>query len=285
MSAPPARIDSHQHFWRYEAAEYGWIDERMTALKRDFLPEDLRREMDAAGFDASVAVQACQAPEETRWLLTLADAHPFVAGVVGWIDLRSETVEADVERVRAHPRLVGLRHIVQAEPDDFLARPDFRRGIAALERADLPYDILVYARQLPAAVDLAAAFPRQRFVLDHLGKPDIRGGRFDAWTRDFAALATFANVCCKLSGLVTEAHWDGWTPAQLRPYIDTALEAFGPARLMIGSDWPVCTLAGSYQRTMKVVLDAIGSLSHDEQREILGGTAQRFWNLRVPARL
>jgi L-fuconolactonase len=282
--SPPPRIDAHQHFWRYDAAEYDWIDDRMTALKRDFLPDDLRREMNAAGFDASIAVQARQTPEETRWLLALADAHPFVAGVVGWIDLLAPDAEARVERARAHRRLVGLRHIVQAEADDFLARPDFRRGIAALARADLPYDILVYARQLGAAVAFASAFPRQRFVLDHLGKPDIRGNGFASWKRDFTALATLPNVCCKLSGLVTEADWHSWTPAGLRPYIDVALEAYGPARLMIGSDWPVCALAGSYQRTMDVVLEAIGSLSAPERDEILGGTAQRFWNLSVEAR-
>ena len=284
MTLHPLRIDAHQHFWRYDAAEYGWIDNAMTGLKRDFLPADLRREMDAAGFDASVAVQARQTPEETQWLLALADAHPFVAGVVGWIDLRASDVEAELERVRAHPRLVGLRHIVQAEADDFLARPDVRRGVAALQRADVPYDLLVYARQLRAVVEFVDGFPRQRFVLDHLGKPDIRANGFESWKQNFAALARFPNVCCKLSGLVTEAHWDSWTPSQLRPYIDVALEAFGPERLMIGSDWPVCTLAGSYQRTMEVVVDAIGPLSPDERAEILGGTAQRFWNLSVPAR-
>src|SRR6185503_2242044 len=156
-------IDSHQHFWIFDAAEYGWIDESMSALRRDFLPPDLAREMAAAGVDASIAVQARQTREETRWLLELADRHPFIAGVVGWVDLQSATVEEELDRVSRHPRLAGLRHIVQAEPDGFLERPAFRRGIAGLERHGLSYDILVYARQLPAAAAFARAFPRQRF--------------------------------------------------------------------------------------------------------------------------
>ncbi|PYR75406.1 MAG: amidohydrolase [Acidobacteria bacterium] len=284
MNGHPLRIDSHQHFWRYDAREYGWIDETMPPLRRDFLPGELKREMDAAGIDASVAVQARSTLEETRWLLALADAHPFIAGVVGWVDLQSPGVEAELERMAGHPRLVGVRHIVQAEPDDFLSRPAFRRGVAALSRFDLAYDILVYARQLHAAADFVAAFPRQRFVLDHLGKPDIRGDGFASWKNEFTALARFPNVCCKLSGLVTEARWDSWTPSQLRPYIDSALECYGPERLMIGSDWPVCTVAGSYQRTMGVVIDAVGALSAVERAEILGGAAQRFWNLSVTER-
>ena len=274
-------IDSHQHFWIFDAAEYGWIDESMSALRRDFLPPDLAREMAAAGVDASIAVQARQTREETRWLLELADRHPFIAGVVGWVDLQSATVEEELDRVARHPRLAGLRHIVQAEPDGFLERPAFRRGIAGLERHGLTYDILVYARQLPAAAAFARAFPRQRFVLDHLGKPDVRGNGYRAWRGHFDEVAALPNVCCKLSGLVTEAEWRTWTPDGLRPYLDAALESFGPARLMIGSDWPVCLVAASYADVVGLVRDAIGEYSSDEQERILAGTAKDFFRLKA----
>ena len=272
-------IDSHQHFWKYEAAEYGWIDDTMAALRRDFLPVDAHRLMTAARVRASIAVQVRQTLEETRWLLELADAHPFIAGVVGWVDLQAPDIDEQLDRLSVHPRLVGVRHIVQGEPDGFLARLEFRRGISRLERHDLTYDILVYARQLPEAVEFARALPRQRFVLDHLGKPDIKGNRFREWLGHFQRLAALPNVCCKLSGLVTEANWDSWTAPQLRPYIDAALEAFGPSRLMIGSDWPVCTVAGSYGTVIALVREAIAEYSSSEQAQMLEGTAREFFQL------
>jgi L-fuconolactonase len=276
-------IDTHQHYWKYDPGEYGWIDDSMAALRRDFLPPDAQREMSAAGVHASIAVQVRQTAEETRWMLELADHHRFIAGVVGWVDLQSPGVDAELERLAQRPRLVGVRHIVQAEPDDFLERPDFRRGVGRLERHDLTYDILIYARQLPAAVSFARAFPRQRFVLDHLGKPDIRGGGYDEWRRHFGRMAELPNVCCKLSGLVTEADWTSWTPAQLRPYLDAALEAFGPARLMVGSDWPVCLVAASYAEVIGLVRDALGEYSDDEREQVLSGTAREFFRLRGPS--
>jgi L-fuconolactonase len=279
---PPGQmIDSHQHFWIYDAAEYGWIDESMSALRRDFLPPDLAREMAAAQVRASIAVQARQTRDETRWLLELADRHAFIAGVVGWVDLEAANVEEELDRLSQYPRLAGLRHIVQAEPDGFLERPAFRRGVACLERHGLTYDILVYARQLPAAIAFARAFPRQRFVLDHLGKPDVRANGYDAWRRHFDEIAALPNVCCKLSGLVTEADWRAWTPGGLRPYLDAALESFGPSRLMIGSDWPVCLVAASYADVLGLVRDAIGEYSSDEQEQILSGTANDFFRLQA----
>ena len=279
MNSPPERIDSHVHFWRYESAEYGWIDDSMQLLRRDFLPQAVHAEMRAAGFDGCVAVQVRQTLEETRALLALADRHPFIAGVVGWVDLQAPDVTGQLEEFTAHPKLLGVRHIVQSEPDDFLARSTFRRGIGVLERAGLAYDILVYARQLPAAIDFVAAFPRQRFVLDHLGKPDIRAEAFDSWRRDLDTLAAFPNVFAKVSGLVTEAHWREWTAAGLRRYVDAALESFGADRLMIGSDWPVCTVAGAYGRVMDVVLTALAARTAAERDAVLGGTARRFWNI------
>lgn len=276
------KIDAHQHFWRYDAAEYEWIDESMTALRRDFLPEDLQKEVRGADFEGSIAVQARQSLEETRWLLALADQHPFIAGVVGWVDLQSDALDEQIESVR-HPKLVGVRHVVQSEADGFLGRPRFRRGIAKLERYGLAYDVLIYARQLREATDFAAAFPDQRFVLDHLGKPDIRGGAFETWRRDLDRLAALPNIWAKLSGLVTEADWRRWTRAELHRYVDAAFEAFGAERLMIGSDWPVCTVAGTYRQVLEVVTSALERRSSADRGAVLGGTAAKFWNLPVPS--
>ncbi len=272
-------IDTHQHYWRYNANEYAWIGEDMAAIRRDFMPDDARREMETVGVSASVAVQVRQSLDETHWYLDLARQHPFIVGVVGWIDLESPAVGDDVDALADEPGLVGIRHIVQAEADGFMARPEFRRGLRALEPRDIPYDLLVYARQLPEAIDLVDALPKQRFLLDHLGKPDIRGEGYDAWRAHFDRLAERSNVWCKLSGLVTEADWRRWTPSTLRPYLDHALEAFGPRRLMIGSDWPVCTVAATYTETMQVILDAIAEYSADERDAVLAGNAREFWQL------
>ena len=276
-------IDAHQHYWRYSADEYGWIDDSMASIRRDFLPLDARREMDGAGVDRAVAVQARQTLDETGWLLDLADQYPdTIAGVVGWIDLRSD-VDAQLAPFAERRSLVGVRHIVQAEPDGFLEDPAFLAGVGRLEHHALAYDILVYARQLPAAVCFARRFPRQRFVLDHLGKPDVRGGGFAAWRRDLDTLATMPNVWCKLSGLVTEADWVSWTPAELRPYLDAAIEAFGPSRVMIGSDWPVCLVAAAFGDAFALVTGAIAEYSADERARMLGGNAQAFWRIGSPA--
>jgi L-fuconolactonase len=278
---PAPRIDAHQHFWRYTAADYGWIDKPLASLRRDFLPVDAAIAMQAAGFTHCIAVQARQTLAETEWLLALADEHPFIAGVVGWVDLQSIDVAEQLERFRGHPTLVGVRHVVQSEPDGFLSRPEFRRGISTIEHFGLAYDILVYARQLPSAIDFATAFPGVRFVLDHLGKPEIRSGGFDGWRRDLDRLAARPNVMAKLSGLVTEARWNAWTPAALRAYIDAAMDAFGADRLMIGSDWPVCTVAGAYRDVMDVVVTALDGRTAAERDAVLGGTARRFWNLSL----
>ena len=273
------RIDAHQHFWHYDPVQYGWIDGSMQVLRRDFMPADLRPEASSAGIDRTIAVQTRQDLEETRWLLQLASSHAIIAGVVGWVDLQCADVDVQLQELTADPRLVGIRHILQAESPGFMSSSGFRRGLARVERYGLTYDILVYSRQLPEVLELVAAFPNQRFVLDHLGKPDIKGGGFAAWRRNFTALGGFPHVWCKLSGLVTEADWRSWTAAQLRPYIDTALECFGADRLMIGSDWPVCTLASSYGRTLQTLEDALAGCSAAERASVLGGTAQRLWRL------
>ena len=278
---PAARVDAHQHFWRYDAAEYGWIDDAMAGLRRDFLPHDVAREMTRAGVDACIAVQARQTLDETRWLLSLSDLHPFIAGVVGWVDLQSSDVRGDLETL-AHPKLVGIRHIAQSETDPrFLLRPAFVRGLALLEEFGLAYDILIYSHHLPVAAELAGRLPRQRFVLDHLAKPGIRRGERQVWERDLRALAAHPNVWAKLSGLVTEADWERWMPSDIRPYLDVAFDCFGWERLMIGSDWPVCTVAADYARTIGVVTDYMSTLPVHERDAVRGGNAIRCWNLRV----
>ncbi len=273
-------IDAHQHFWIYNPAEYDWIDDSMSALRRDFLPADLKRELDRSDFQGSVAVQARQTLEETQWLLELAESSPSILGVVGWADLRSPDIRSQLKTLARNPKLVGIRHIVQSEPDDrFLLQPEFLRGIATLEEFDLAYDILIYTKHLSTAAEFVERFPRQRFVLDHLAKPPIKSGQIDSWTHGIRRLAEFPNVFCKLSGLVTEADWQGWRPEQIVPFLDVAFEVFGPDRLMIGSDWPVCLVAAAYERTVHVVKTYLLAKSPECREAILGGNAQRFWRL------
>lgn len=274
-------IDAHQHFWHYSSHEYGWIDDSMASIRRDFVPAHLQPLLENNGFQGSVVVQVRQTQEETRWLLELADANPFIAGVVGWVDLRSPELRAQLESLAEKPKLVGIRHIVQSEPDGFLLRPDFLHGISVLEEFDLAYDILIYPKHLPSAVEFVRRFPGQRFVLDHLAKPPIKSGPMDDWSLGIRELASFPNVYAKLSGLVTEADWKEWKPADIRPYLDVAFECFGPGRLMIGSDWPVCLCAASYERTMEVVTTYLGRYSATEREAVLGGNAAGFWRLQA----
>lgn len=274
------RIDAHHHFWRYAPQTHAWIDDSMAALKRDFAPEHLEPLLRAAGIDGCIAVQAEQRVDETAWLLALAEAHPFIRGVVGWVDLCADDVTDQLRRLSQNPKLRGVRHIVQSEPDDrFMLRPDFMRGIAALAEFGLTYDILIYPRQLPAAIELAGAFPEQRFVLDHIGKPNIRSGETDVWGRGIAALARHRNVWCKLSGIVTEADWASWSREDLAPYIRIVLEWFGPDRIMFGSDWPVCTLAASYEDVLRLATESIAHLPESAQAAIMGGNAAAFYGL------
>ncbi len=277
------RVDAHQHFWIYQPEEYGWIDDSMATLRRDFLPHDLQTELENCSFHASVAVQARQTLEETRWLLELAQHSPQIIGVVGWVDLRSPDVRSQLREFASNPKFVGVRHIVQSEPDDrFLLQPEFLRGIAALAEFDLAYDILIYTKHLSVAAEFVERFPRQRFVLDHLAKPPIKSGQIEAWAKGIRRLAALPNVFCKLSGLVTEADWQNWLPQQIAPYLEVAFEAFGPARLMIGSDWPVCLVAAKYAGALGVVQDYLLGQSIEVRDAVLGGNAQRFW--RLPAR-
>jgi L-fuconolactonase len=274
-------IDAHQHFWKYDTREYGWIDDSMAALRRNFLPADLKPELERNGFQGCVAVQARSTVEETRWLLELAERADFIRGIVGWVDLRSPQLRSELESFAGKSKLVGVRHIVQSEPDDrFLLQPDFLRGIAMLEEFNLAYDILIYTKHLPVAAEFVRRFPRQRFVLDHLAKPPIKSGAVDVWESGIRELASFPNVYAKVSGLVTEADWQTWKPENIRPYLSVAFECFGPRRLMIGSDWPVCTVAGTYARVMDLLKDYLGKYSAEEKEAVLGGNAAKFWKLK-----
>jgi L-fuconolactonase len=258
------------------------MTDQMGVLKRDYLPEHLEPILKAAGFGGAIAVQARQSIEETEWLLSLAKAHGFIKGVVGWVDLCSQELGDQLRRFGMNPKLVGVRHIVQDEPDDqFMLREDFRRGIGLLREHDLTYDLLVYPRHLPVAEALVRQFPQQPFVLDHLGKPAIRVQELEPWRTDLKALAKCGNVCCKLSGMVTEANWGKWRKEDLVPYLETAMEAFGPQRLMIGSDWPVCTLSGEYGPVTSVVVDYVSGLSDAERQAILGNNCARFYGIGI----
>ena len=280
--SPAMRLDAHQHFWRYDPAQHVWMTDAMVALRRDYLPEDLAPLLQASGFAGTIAVQARQMVEETEWLLALAEKHAFIRGVVGWVDLRSPDLGAQLERFGANPKLVGVRHVVHDEPDeDFMLRPEFRRGIARLGPAGLTYDLLLRPPHLKAAIRLVDEFSDQPFVLDHIAKPGVGDVSKSPWREDIFRLAERPNVSCKLSGLVTETDGKAWQPADFRPALDVVLEAFGPDRLMIGSDGPVCTLAGDYATTMGVVMDFVRDLNLSEQDGILGGNCARFYGVAL----
>jgi L-fuconolactonase len=275
-------VDAHQHFWVYNPDEYDWITDSMAVVRRDFLPKNLRPELDRNGFRGSIAVQTRQTIEETRWLLDLANESSWILGVVGWVDLCSKNVRSHLAALAKHPKLVGIRHIVQSEPDDrFLLRPDFLYGISRLQEFDLAYDILIKPRHLLVAAEFVERFPNQRFVLDHLAKPLIKDAEIEAWATGIRRLASFSNVFCKLSGLVTEADWHHWKPQQITPYLDIAFECFGPTRLMTGSDWPVCLVAASYTSVVDVVKNYLKNQAPATRRAVLAGNAQMFYRLAV----
>ncbi len=275
------RLDAHQHFWRFDPVRDAWITPDMAAIRRDFLPGDLAPNLLAGNIDGCIAVQADQSDAETRFLLDLARDHRIVRGVVGWVDLRAPDLDATLAALAANPKFRGVRHLAQAEPDHFLARADVVRGIGRLQQFGLTYDILVYERQLPAAIALADALPEQRLVVDHLAKPRIRDGELEPWATHLRELARRPNVWCKVSGMVTEADWTHWTPALLKPYLDVAFEAFGPERLMFGSDWPVCLVAATYARVLGAVEDyaAASGLSVHDREALFGGSAARFYGI------
>jgi L-fuconolactonase len=276
-------IDAHQHFWQIGRFAYPWMQgEALEPLKRDFLPEMLGPLLDKMGIQRSIFVQTISDMKENRWVLGLAARHRFLAGVVGWVDLASPTLEDDLAEFRANPRFVGARHQTHDESDDdWIVREDVLRGLAVLEKHDVPFELLFYPKHLRHVPRLAARLPNLKMVIDHIAKPAIRNGQWTGWIEDFTRAASFENVYCKLSGMITEANWQHWSAANLRPYVQAALEAFGPSRLMFGSDWPVCTLAGSYEQVIGVLKAALGPISEHEQDDLFGRTAQRFYGLHV----
>lgn len=276
------KIDAHQHFWKYDPAKLGWINNDMQVLKKDYLPPDLKAEMDKTNYDGCVAVQASQSEEETDFLLALAKQYDYVKGVVGWVDLCDYNVKSRLAHYAKHPKLCGIRHIVHDEADDyFLLRSDFMRGVKMLNEFDLTYDILIFEKHLPVTLQFVSYLPESRLVVDHIAKPRIAAAELSPWKENMRSLAEYPNVYCKLSGMVTEADWHKWKPDDFNTYLDVVFEAFGTNRLMIGSDWPVCRLAGEYDEVMVIVENYISQLSQDEQAAILGRNAIDFYQLSI----
>ena len=279
-------IDAHQHFWDLQLSEqfdYGWLHQPdKRAICRSFLPGDLQPLIDAAGIDRTIFVQTQHNLDENRWILQLAEQHPFLAGVVGWVDLASEACEEQLLEFKDNPKFVGVRHITHDEAaDDFIIRPEILRGLKVLEQHQVPFDLLFFVKHLRHAAHLGRELPELPMVIDHLAKPEIKLQRTDNWLADFRAAAACPNIVCKLSGMVTEADWLDWKPADLKPYVDAALECFGPERLMFGSDWPVCLLAASYQEVYESLRELLGPLSATERAQIFGGTARQFYRLAL----
>ena len=275
------RIDSHQHFWKYDPHKHSWIDDTMAILKNDFLPQHLQPLLQQQQLDGCVTVQCETNTDEIHSMLQYAQQNSFIKGVVGWIDFTLENVEKELEYFSQFPLLKGFRHVVQNEPDDrFLLRKDFCNGIAQLSKYNFTYDILIFPHQLPAAVEFAAMFPNQKFVLDHIAKPNIANGETEPWRRYIIELGKLPNVYCKLSGMVTEASWHTWKQEDYLPYIETVFEAFGTKRMMFGSDWPVCQVAATYQQVYNIADQFVSKLSLDEQNDFWGNNAATFYQLK-----
>jgi L-fuconolactonase len=278
-SAKPSVIDAHHHLWRYTAHEYGWIEEGMLALQRDFLPDDLVAELSHAGVDGAIVVQARQTVAETHWLLELAKANEPIRGVIGWADIAAPNFESSLSALAVDPRLVGLRHVVQAEADGFLDTPAFNRGITTLRQAGLVYDLLLSEAQLWEATRFVDRHPQQIFVLDHMAKPRIAAREIEPWRTNLLELSQRSNVYCKVSGMVTEDSWSNWSLDSLKPYLDIVVEAFGVTRLMAGSDWPVCLLASGYSRWWAVLQNYFANFSEEERAGFFGANAIGVYHL------
>jgi len=275
------KIDAHHHLWEFGRFDYGWITEGQGPLGRDFLPDDLARTVAPHGIDGTVLIQTINDFDESRWFCELGRDHELIRGVVAWVDLTAEDVSERLDQLQAiDGKLVGIRHVVQGEPDpDWVVRPDVLRGLSVLEQRGLTFDLLFLPKHLRHVPALAVAMPNLKMVIDHIAKPDIRAGAMDGWAEDFKAAAQFPNITCKLSGMITEADHQRWQPQDLRPYVDHALNCFGPERLMFGSDWPVCLLAGSYDRMIAALEACVPGLSSVEHARLFGGAATEFYRL------
>ena len=273
------KIDAHNHFWNYDAVKHSWIDGSMTAIQQSFLPIEFEKILNENGIDGCVAVQVEQNSEENDYLLALADKHSFIKAVVGWVDLRADDLDEQLQKLSQHQKLKGFRHIAQAEANDFLSAQAIKNGVAKLTEHNFTFDILVFPQQLPAAIDLVKSCPNQKFVLDHLAKPYIKSGEINQWKKDISELSKNENVYCKISGMVTEADWQNWKLADFIPYIEVAFETFGANRLMYGSDWPVCLLAADYQEVKIILSSYINTLSLTEQNQFWGNNAVDFYGI------
>jgi L-fuconolactonase len=276
------RIDSHQHFWNYDAVKDAWITEEMSVLKRDFAPADLLPSLQTAHIDGTIAVQANQSESENLFLLSLAEKCPAIAGIVGWLDFRAPDVAQRLDYFKQFGKIRGFRHVVQDEPDHrFLLRPDFLRGISLLRQFGLTYDVLIYPNQLPSATEFVQTFPDQPFVIDHIAKPAMKVREITVWARHIAAIAANPNVYCKISGLITEADWSSWQKSDFKPYLDVVFDVFGVNRVMFGSDWPVCLLAGTYEQVLQIVENYVKNRPLDEKDKIFGGNAAKFYGVET----
>jgi len=277
-------IDAHQHFWQLsQPFDYSWLDNPdLAAIRRDYLPVDLKPHLEATGVQQSIFVQTQHNLAENRWVLAMAEENDWLVGIVGWVDLASEACEEQLLELKEQPKFVGIRHVTQDEPDeDFIIRSEILRGLKVLEKHQVPFDLLFYVQHLKHADHLGRELSELPMVIDHLSKPKIKVQSIDDWLPQLKAAAQHENIYCKLSGMITEADWENWQPANLKPYIDAALELFGPRRCMFGSDWPVCELAGSYEQVHGALKEVLGSISNDEAHEIFEGTARRFYRIEA----
>jgi len=273
-------IDAHQHFWTYDAVTHEWINDEMSVIRKDFLPAQLEPVLKQNGINGCMAVQADQSEKETDFLLQLAGEHDFIKGVVGWVDLRGENIRERLDHYKAFSLLKGFRHVLQGETPEFMLQPGFINGIAALQEYQFTYDILVFPQHLKAVLELISQFPHQPFVIDHIAKPYIKDGLITEWKRDMEQLSAFENVYCKISGMVTEADYHHWKPADFTPYLDTTVNAFGTKRILYGSDWPVCLVAAEYMDMLNIVKTYFASFTETEQQDFFGNNATRFYQLK-----
>src|ERR1700743_843412 len=277
------KIDAHQHCWQFDPVRDSWITNEMSVIQRDFMPADLLPILGRNEIDGTVIVQTCQTEDDNDFMLKLAKEHSFIKGVVGWVDLMADNIEDPLQYYRDnHPRMKGFRHVLQAEPNEqFMLTPKFKRGISFLNDYGFTYDILIYPKHLKYAETLVAEFPDQKFVVDHLAKPHIKDKLMDKWKEGIEALSRYQNVYCKVSGMLTEADWYAWRTEDFTPYLDTVFNAFSTHRVMYGSDWPVCKLAGGYNRALEILQIYASRLSQQEQEQFFGGNAIDFYNLEV----
>jgi L-fuconolactonase len=274
------RIDAHQHFWKFDPVRDSWITDEMSVIQKDFFPVDLKPVLQQNGFDGCVAVQASQSEEETDFLVSLAKQNDLIKGVVGWVDLQANDIEERLAKYKSIPVVKGFRHVLQGEPQrDFMLKPEFKRGIEALQKHGFTYDILIFPDQVKFSEELVASFPEQKFVIDHIAKPYIKRRETDEWKKDMEKIAKHENAYCKISGMVTEADWKGWKKEDFKPYLDVVVNAFGANRILFGSDWPVCLVAASYEKMVEIVKDFFSAFSKNEQEQFFGLNAIRFYNL------